>query len=119
MPGLRKLRAAVYFYSSTTTGGVTTARRTRQLSNDLDGLWWVSRGTPSGNEPTVGMKPEERLDAIICALAEMPVNRDSVIVIGDEQYRVLSVLPRDYGRDEHQMLCEVVPRDRYPLTEPT
>jgi hypothetical protein len=51
-PGLRKHRAAVYFYSSRTTAGVTTSTRTRQLSGDEDGLWWVSRGVPTGNEPT-------------------------------------------------------------------
>jgi hypothetical protein len=119
-PGLRKFRAAVYFYSASTTGGITTSTRTRQLSGDEDGLWWVSRGTPTGNEPTVGMKPEERMDSILGLLAEVPVNRDSVIVLDGEsvQYRVLTVLPRDYGRDEHQCPCQVVPADTYTLTEP-
>ena len=118
MPGLRKHRAAVYFYSASTSGGVTTSTRTRQPSSDTDGLWWVSRGAPTGNEPTVGMKPEERIDAVIGALSEMPVNRDSIIVIDTNQYRVLSVLPRDQGRDEHQMLCQDVTGQRYTLTEP-
>lgn len=120
-PGLRKHRAAVYFYSSTTTGGVTTSTRTRQLSGDADGNWWVSRGTPNGDEPTVGMKPEERIDSVVGALTEVPVNRDSVLVLdGDpRQYRVLSVLPRDQGRDEWQALCQIVPAQTYTLTEPT
>ena len=131
MPGLRKHRAAVYFYSSTTSGGITTSTRTRQLSDDADGLWWVSRGIPTGHEPTVGMKPEERLDAVIGLLAEVPVNRDSLIVIPGEdveapldgtegypQFRVLSVLPRDHGRDEHQLLCQDVTGQKYTLTEP-
>jgi hypothetical protein len=117
-PGLRKHRAAVYFYSSRTTNQVTTTTRTRQLSNDEDGLWWVSRGIPTGNEPTIGMKPDERLDAVIGLLAEVPVNRDSIIVIGTAQYRVLSVLPRDQGRDEHQLLCQDDTSKKYTLTEP-
>lgn len=125
MPGLRKHLAAVYFYTSSATGGVTTSTRTRQVRTptaDDDGLsWWVSRGSPTGQEPTVGMKPEERIDSIIGALNEVPINRDSVIVLDDDprQYRVLSVLPRDQGRDEWQALCQIVPAQTYKLTEPT
>lgn len=118
MPGLRKHRAAVYFYSSSTSGGVTTSTRTRQLSDDEDGLWWVSRGVPTGNEPTVGMKPEERIDSVIGMLGDVPINRDSIIVIGTSQYRVLAVLPRDNARDEHQCPCQDVTGQRYTLTEP-
>lgn len=118
MPGLRKHRGALYQYTSTTVGGTTTSRRVRARSGDDDGNWWFSRGQPSGTEPTVGMAPEARIDAALGCLDEVPVNKNSIIQLGDtEQYRVVAVLRRDQARGELQLDCEDVTGQRFTLSE--
>lgn len=115
----RKFRAAVYAYTDAGTGGDVTSTYTRVNSTDTDRLWWCSWGVPTGFEPTVGMRPEERVDAVIGFHAEVTgVNRDSLILIGTTQFMVRSVLPRKYGTDEIQCLCENVSGQTFSLTDP-
>jgi hypothetical protein len=104
-PGLRKFRAAVYFYSASTTGGITTSTRTRQLSGDEDGLWWVSRGTPTGHEPTVGMKPEERMDSILGLLYAAPWELGHVNLFSRKFERVETWVPALFSTAQQQALA--------------
>lgn len=54
------------------------------------------------------MKADERIDAVLEFSVEAPVNRDCLVQINSEQFWVRSVLSRDYGRDELQVLAERV-----------
>lgn len=109
----------MYAYTDSGSGGVVTSTYTRVNSTAADRLWWCSRGVPTGFEPTVGMRPEERVDAVLGFAGEVTgVTRDSLVLIGTTQYMVRSVLPRDYGTDEIQALCENVSGQTFDLTNP-
>lgn len=105
---LRRFRAIVALYSDTGTDGAVNSTYTKSPSTDPDGLWWCSRNAASGRENTVGMKADERIDEVIGFAAEVPVDRDALVSIDGVQFWVRSVLPRDYGRNEVQVLAERV-----------
>jgi len=104
----RKFRALVATYSDTGSDGRPNSTYTKAASPDDDGLWWCSKGQPTGREATVGMKADERISAVLGFSAHAPVDRDCLVQIGTTQYWVRSVLARDYGRDELQVLAEFV-----------
>jgi len=104
----RTFRALVATYSDTGTNGRPNSTYTKAPSSDSDGLWWCSRGQPTGREATVGMKADERISAVLGFSAHAPVDRDCLVQIGTSQYFVRSVLARDYHRDEVQVLAEFV-----------
>jgi hypothetical protein len=110
---LRKFRAKVYAYRDIGTAGAIDSGYYLVTSPNPDDSWWCSRATPSGQEVTVGMRPEHRADAVFGFEAHVDVRVDSAIVLRDqtateEAYIVRAVLPRDYGRNEVQVLAERV-----------
>ena len=106
---LRKLRAKVYAYSATAPEGFPTETYTRAASTAADGAWWCSRGLPTGREYQVSAQPGaqmgEQADTVLGFDAHAPVATKSVVQIGDDVYRVLAVLARDYGRNDLQVLA--------------
>ena len=104
----RKFLAIIATYSDTGSDGVVTSTYTKSASPDSHGLWWCSKGVPTGYETTTGMKADERIDVVLGFAAEAPVDRDTLVEIDGTQYMVRSVLSRDYGRDEVQVLAEFV-----------
>lgn len=95
-------------YTDGGSDGVVSSTYTKSASADSDGLWWCAKGLPSGRENTIGMKADERIDAVLEFSAEAPVARDCLVEISGTQYMVRSVLRRDYGCDELQVLAEFV-----------
>ena len=112
---LRKFRAIVATYTDTGSDGVVSSTYTKSASSDSDGLWWCAKGVPSGRETTTGMKADERIDAVLEFSAQAPVQRDCLVEIDSQQYMVRSVLRRDYGRDELQVLAEFVSGRPYTI----
>ena len=100
--------AIIATYSDTGSDGAVIATYTKSASPDTHGLWWCSKGVPTGHETTTGMKADERIDVVLGFAAEAPVDRDTLVEIEARQYMVRSVLERDYGRDEVQVLAEFV-----------
>lgn len=112
---LRRFRAIVATYSDSGSDGVVASTYAKSASGDSDGLWWCAKGLPSGRENTIGMKADERIDAVLEFSAEAPVQRDCLVSIDSQQYMVRSVLHRDYGRDELQVLAEFVSGRPYTI----
>jgi hypothetical protein len=75
-------------------------------SGDADDMWWCSRTAPTGREVTTGMQPDHRVDAVFGFDAAVPVAVDDAIHCDGVSYVARAVLPRDYGRDEVQVLAE-------------
>jgi hypothetical protein len=63
---------------------------------------------PTGHETTIGMKADHRVDAVFGFAVECPIEVNDAIVADGNAYLVRSVLPRDYGTDETQVLAERV-----------
>jgi hypothetical protein len=109
----RRLRATLF-----TTVDIGTQGETDQVylivpSAASDQAWWATRAIPRGDESTVGVRPEHRVDAVIELSAAVPIDSNSAIIIERgttraETYMVRSILRRDYGRDVLQVLAERV-----------
>lgn len=105
---LRKFRALVFTYADVGSEGTQDSVYLVEDSGDSDQMWWCSKGIPSGRETTRGAKPEHTVDAVFGFAAGAPVNVNSAILCDGATYVVRSVLTRDYGRDELQVLAERV-----------
>ena len=102
---LRKFRALLFAYvDAGSSGGVDSAYQVL-ASVDDDAQWWCSKGVPSGREVTTGAAPGHRTDAVFGFAVEAPVQLDGAILCDGEGYVIHAVLPRDYGRDEVQVLA--------------
>jgi hypothetical protein len=102
----RKFRALLYNYRDVGTDGEVDSTYELVTSGDDDDAWWASKANPTGSETTLGMQAEHTFDAVIGFAAEAPVTEDGAIVIDGVEYLVRSILPRDYGRDEVQVLAD-------------
>lgn len=102
----RKFRATLYDYVDAGTGGEVDSTYELVTSGDDDDAWWASKANPTGRETTLGMQAEQRFDAVLGFAAEAPVTEDGAVVIESVEYLVRAILPRDYGRDDIQVLAE-------------
>lgn len=102
----RKFRAKLYDYVDAGTLGEVASTYELVTSGDSDDAWWASKANPTGRETTLGMQAEHSFDAVLGFAAEAPVTEDGAVVIEDVEYLVRAILPRDYGRDDVQVLAE-------------
>lgn len=113
---MRRVRVGLYAYTSTVNQetGIAESAYVKVPSPDIDGLWWMSRGTVSGRElmPTTLAQDQQKL--LMSFHAEVPVEPDCIIVERERVYRVESVMVRDYGRATKQVYCTTVDK-----TDPT
>lgn len=112
---LRKHRISVYLYSDAGSGGVMTATYTRTAPATGGPEWWASRAVPTGREATLVAHADHRADAVFGFAAECPVTENSLLYDGTTRWLVRAVLPRDYGRDEVQVLADRT-NDAHTLT---
>lgn len=103
---LRTRRALVMAHVDAGTAGEVDTAYQVVTSGDADQAWWCSVSVPTGREVTTGMQPDHRVDAVIGFAEACPVAEDYALLIGADAYVVRAVLPRDYGRDEVQVLAE-------------
>lgn len=104
---LRNRRVALFALSESVGGdGTPSTSYVRTWSSDTDGLWWASRATPTGRETTVGMAQATGMQAVFGFSAHSPVAATGLVRDEDGRYWLVeTVLDRDYGRDDLQVLA--------------
>ena len=102
----RKFRAKLYDYFDAGTGGDVNSTYELHTSGAADDSYWASVSQPDGNETTIGMKAEHRVDAILGFAAHAPVTENGAVVVDSVEYLVRAILAKQYGTDELQVEAE-------------
>jgi hypothetical protein len=100
---LRKFRALVYEYDDVGSSGEIDSGYYLVPSTAADQAWWCARVTPTGEEVTVGMKPEHRIDAVLSFSTGVDIAPD-IKDLPNYEYHTWDKL--DEKNPEHRKLVE-------------
>ncbi|MES2524039.1 MAG: hypothetical protein V4617_15135 [Gemmatimonadota bacterium] len=107
LASLRTRRVAIGAYSAPVDAesAIAVDTYTKVASGDDDGLWWAARGTRSGMQTAPTGAAQHVTQVVYAFDTEVPVTPDGIVIDGDQRLLITSVLPRDVGRDELQVLA--------------
>jgi hypothetical protein len=100
----KRKRAKIGTYDRGGTGGRTDPGFIQQSSAASDGRYWCALMNPTGHEFSPGMTEEHVVDVLAVFGPRVPMTEDGAFEVDGVEYYVRSILPRENGHDDLQVL---------------